>query len=162
MQDEGAAGSHVLKSRLEELVKRWGRGEVSLKHIAGISAQELHSVASQGYFFFLQGKLEPSRVIFEGLVALDPRNAYYHRALGAIYWRSGKAEHAMRQFDFAVRVAPKDISNLIGRAEVLISAKEFTKARNDLDNVMKLGRSGQEALLEKARAMLSILPAQGS
>ena len=72
MQDEGAAGSHVLKSRLEELVKRWGRGEVSLKHIAGVSAQELHSIASQGYFFFLQGKLEPSRLIFEGLVALDP------------------------------------------------------------------------------------------
>ena len=69
MQDEGAAGSHVLKSRLEELVKRWGRGEVSLKHIAGVSAQELHSIASQGYFFFLQGKLEPSRLIFEGLVA---------------------------------------------------------------------------------------------
>ena len=120
MQDEGAAGSHVLKSRLEELVKRWGRGEVSLKHIAGVSAQELHSIASQGYFFFLQGKLEPSRLIFEGLVALDPRNAYYHRALGAIYWRSNKTDQAMRQFDFAVKVAPKDISNLIGRAEVYI------------------------------------------
>ena len=62
MQDEGAAGSHVLKSRLEELVKRWGRGEVSLKHIAGVSAQELHSIASQGYFFFLQGKLELLKV----------------------------------------------------------------------------------------------------
>lgn len=160
MQDEGAAGSHVLKSRLEELVKRWGRGEVSLKHIAGVSAQELHSIASQGYFFFLQGKLEPSRLIFEGLVALDPRNAYYHRALGAIYWRSNKTDQAMRQFDFAVKVAPKDISNLIGRAEVYISRKEFTKARQDLMNVMKLGQTGQEALLEKAQAMMSVLPAE--
>ena len=158
MQDEGAAGSHVLKSRLEELVKRWGRGEVSLKHIAGVSAQELHSIASQGYFFFLQGKLEPSRVIFEGLVALDPRNAYYHRALGAIYWRSNKVDQAMRQFDFAVKVAPKDISNLIGRAEVFISRKEFAKARADLESVLKLARTGQEALVDKARAMMSVLP----
>ena len=66
----------------------------------------------------------------------------------------------MRQFDFAVKVAPKDISNLIGRAEVYISRKEFTKARQDLMNVMKLGQTGQEALLEKAQAMMSVLPAE--
>jgi hypothetical protein len=64
----------------------------------------------------------------------------------------------MRQFDFAVKVAPRDISNLIGRAEVFISRKDFNKARSDLSAVLKLARTGQEALVEKAQAMMSVLP----
>ena len=66
----------------------------------------------------------------------------------------------MRQFDFAVKVAPKDISNLIGRAEVFISRKDFGKARDDLAAVLKLARNGQEALVEKAQARMSVLPAE--
>ena len=76
-----------LTKRLHKLTLEWSQGRVSLKEIVGLSPEELYAIANQGYLFFLQGKIQPAQVIFEGLVAIDPRNAYYYRALGAIYWQ---------------------------------------------------------------------------
>ena len=90
-----------LQARLNDLAGQWSKGKVSLKQIVGLSEEELYSIASQGFFLFLQGKTEPARVIFEGLVAVDPRNAYYYRALGAIYWRLKDPQKALKQFTYA-------------------------------------------------------------
>ena len=63
-----------LQARVEKLVTRWSEGRTNLKQIVGMSDEELYAVASQGYYLFLQGKIEQARVIFEGLVAIDPKN----------------------------------------------------------------------------------------
>src|SRR5512142_930079 len=114
-----------LKERLQKLVDQWSQGRVSLKQIVGLSEEELYAVASQGYFLFLQGKTEPARVIFEGLVAIDPRNAYYYRALGVIYWRLKEAQKAVKQFTYAIRVAPHDIASYVNRAEIFVAQQQF-------------------------------------
>jgi len=71
-------------------------------------------------------------VLFEGLVAVNPRNAYYYRALGAIYWRLEEPQKAIKQFTYAIRVSPKDVSSYVNRAEIHVSLKQFTEARQDL------------------------------
>ena len=147
-----------MRQRLEGLAQQWSQGRVTLKQIVGLSEEELFAIAGQGYLMFLQGKTEEARVIFEGLVAVDPKSAYYYRALGAIYWRMNKAQRALKQFTYAIRVAPHEIASYINRAEVLVSQQQFSEARQDLNEALKRGRQTDGALLNKARAMLALLP----
>ena len=92
--------SDQLKAKVLPLIEQWSRGEITLKDIKGYTDEELYAIASQGYFFFLQGKIEPARIIFEGLVAIDPKNAYYYRGLGVIYFQLKNLEKALRQFSY--------------------------------------------------------------
>mgnify|MGYP003880641759 CR=1 FL=1 len=147
-----------LQVRLQKLVGQWSQGKVTLKQIVGLSDEELYAIASQGYFLFLQGKSEPSRVIFEGLVAIDPKNAYYYRALGAIYWRLKEPAKALKQFTYAIRVSPKEVSSYVNRAEVYVAQKQFKPARDDLSQAMKLAGPNDRALVNKANAMMQLIP----
>jgi tetratricopeptide (TPR) repeat protein len=139
-----------LTKRLHKLTQEWSQGRVSLKEIVGLSPEELYSIADQGYLFFLQGKIQPAQVIFEGLVAVDPRNAYYYRALGAIYW----------QFTYAIRVAPHDVSSYVNRAEVFVASKQFEEARKDLHQALSRARQEDQPLVKKANAMIQMIANQ--
>jgi len=130
---------------------------VTLKQIVGLSDEELFAIASQGYYMFLQGKTEQARVIFEGLVAIDPKNAYYYRALGAIYWRLGKSQRAVKQFTYAIRVSPKEISSYINRAEVYVADRDFAAAAKDLRAALDNGGPSDRALINKARAIMRMI-----
>ena len=158
MPDELPSARGAQEKRLHQLAQDWSQGQVSLKEIIGLSGGELYAVATQGYFFFLQGKSEPARLIFEGLVAIDPRNAYYYRALGAIYWRERQAQKAIRQFTYAIRVSPHDVASYIGRAEVYVASKNFDEARDDLQDAIARAGNQDGPLVTKARAILQMLP----
>lgn len=155
--DDRRIGGTQIQQRLHALVGQWSQGRVTLKQIVGLSEEELYALASQGYFLFLQGKTEPARVIFEGLVAIDPRNAYYYRALGAIYWRLKEPAKAIKQFTYAIRVAPREISSYINRAEIHVATQKFEDARSDLEFALGNAGAADNALISKARAILRMV-----
>lgn len=147
-----------LQGRLQRLVTQWAKGQVTLKEMLGLTEDELFSIANQAYLLFLQGKTESARVLFEGLVAVNPRNAYYYRALGAIYWRLKEPQKALKQFTYAIRVSPSDAASYINRAEVHIAEHQFGEAREDLSAGLRNAGPLDEALVRKARAMLKMIP----
>jgi Flp pilus assembly protein TadD len=154
---EPSTDAPQLQARLHELVDQWGQGRVSLKQVIGMGEDELYAVAAQGYHLFMQGKNEPARVLFEGLVAMDPRNPYYYRALGAIYWRLREPQLAIRQFTYAIRVSPREISSYINRAEVYVAGRQFKLARSDLQFALSTASAAEAPLVNKARAMLRMI-----
>lgn len=154
---QAEAPSAEMAAHLTDLVVQWGQGKTSIKQMVGLSDEELYAIASQGYFLFLQGKSDPARVVFEGLVAIDPRNAYYYRALGAIYWRLKEPARAIRQLTYAIRVAPREISSYVNRAEIYVAQKQFKLARSDLQFAIASGQVREAALVEKARALLRMI-----
>lgn len=155
-EDTRQQGDQV-QERLKGLMQQWAQGQVSLKQLVGLSEEELYAIASQGYVLFLQGKAEPARVLFEGLVAMDPRNAYYYRALGAIYWRLKESQKAIKQFTYAIRVAPREISSYVNRAEVYVSQQQFKLAQIDLNFAITHATANELALVGKARAILQMI-----
>ncbi len=157
MAEKDSLAAQALRPRLEALVTEWSRGQSDLKQIVGLSDEELYAIASRGYYLFLQGKTEPARVVFEGLVSLDPRNAYYYRALGAIYWRLKQNSKAIRQFTYAIRVAPGDISSYINRAEVFVATRQFDLAREDLRHALDHAAVYEAPLVHKATAILQMI-----
>ncbi|MFH1812340.1 MAG: tetratricopeptide repeat protein [Pseudomonadota bacterium] len=144
--------------QMATLITRWARGELTLKEIKGYTDDELYAIAHQGYFYLMQGKNDAARTIFEGLVAIDPRNGYYYRALGVIYHKLGDAERALRQFTYATRVAPRDPAAYINRAEVYVATRRIAEARRDLGYATQLvAADARDPLTRKARALLASL-----
>ena len=158
MAEDRQLAGQTLRPRLEALLSQWSRGQTDLRQIVGLSEEELWAIATQGYYLFLQGKAEQAKVVFEGLVALDPRNAYYYRALGAVYWRLKQNSKAIRQFTYALRVAPQDVASYINRAEIFVATGQFDMARDDLAQALRLAGAADASLGQKAQAILAMLP----
>ena len=143
---------------VQKLVQKWAKGEMTLKEIRGYSDDELYAIAHQGYYFLMQGKNAAARTVFEGLVAIDPRNIYYYRALGVIYHKLGDAERALRQFTYATRVAPQHPAAYVNRAEVYIATGRLREALRDLRYVNGLvSGAANDPLTRKSRALLRAL-----
>ncbi|HJL40145.1 MAG TPA: tetratricopeptide repeat protein [Myxococcales bacterium LLY-WYZ-16_1] len=138
-------------------VSRWARGEQTLQELKGYSAEEVYAISQQGYSLFLNGKVRDAQVVFEGLVALDPRNDYHYRALGVIYHRLGDVERALRQFTHAITVAPRNPAGYVNRAEVHIARRDMGRALADLEKAVRAAPSGDDPVARKAHALRRLL-----
>lgn len=145
-----------IKRSPEDEVRAWAEGRRTLKDIKGYSDEELYEISQLGYLLFLNGRLREAQTMFEGLVAVDPRNEYYYRALGVVYHRQGDAERAIRQFTHAITVAPRSVQAYVNRAEVHIARRDFARALADLKDASQLGPS-QHPVVRKAQALRALL-----
>lgn len=143
--------------KLPELLPKWASGQVTLKELKGYTDDELYAIAHTGYFFLMQGKNAEAKTLFEGLVAIDPRNDYYYRALGVIFHKLGDAERAIKQFGYAIRVNPKAANAYVNRAEVYISQSRYAEAASDLRRALETVGPRDVALARKARALLGVV-----
>lgn len=144
-------------SHIRSLAQQWIKGKVTLGQMMDLTPEELYAIASFGYLLFMQGKFDEARVIFEGLIAISPRQAYYYRALGSIYVRLKEPERAIRQYTNALKVEPNNLIAYIQRAEVYVSYKKFPLAKRDLMIVLKRAQGQDNPLVNKARAILKMV-----
>lgn len=142
---------------LATVLPQWAAGQVTLKDIKGYTDDELYAIAHTGYFFLMQGKNQEARTLFEGLVAIDPRNDYYYRALGVIFHKLGDDERAIKQFGYAIRVNPRSLAAYVNRAEVFIAQGRYGEASQDLQKALAAAGPRDAALARKARALLRVV-----
>lgn len=148
------------EQEMKDLMPKWANGEITLKEIKGYSDDELVSIARIGYFLLMQGKNEQARVIFEGLVAVEPRNDYYYRALGIIFQKMGDDERALKQFGYAIHLNPTSAQSYINRAEVYIALGQNSEAENDLQKALGQMNNQTQQLSKKAWALYQVILAQ--
>jgi tetratricopeptide (TPR) repeat protein len=141
---------------LPKMLPRWAAGKITLKEIKGYTDDELYAIAHTGYFFLMQGKNEEARTLFEGLVAIDPRNDYYYRALGVNFHKLDDPDRALKQFGYAIRVNPRQAAAYVNRAEVHIAQKRYGEATQDLQRALQLVTAKDVQLARKARALLRV------
>ena len=144
-------------AQIQQLVTRWAAGRVTLKEIKGYTDDELYAIAHTGYFFLMQGKNAEARTLFEGLVAIDPKNDYYYRALGVIFHKMGDAERAIKQFSYAIQVNPRASPAYVNRAEVYVSLGRSAEAGSDLRKALEVITPREPQLARKARALLGVV-----
>ncbi|MCL2178418.1 MAG: CesD/SycD/LcrH family type III secretion system chaperone [Proteobacteria bacterium] len=140
----------------KEVLRRWADRKASLKEVRGYTGAELYSIARLGHQFFMQGKIEKARTLFQGLYAICPTDIYFAKALGVVELAAGNAKDALAAFDIAVRLAPQDASVLIGRAEVRFAMGQSTQAAEDLLSAVRL-LPPKDKLHKKAKALLLLL-----
>jgi type III secretion system low calcium response chaperone LcrH/SycD len=142
--------------RIAQTIQRWADGRATLKDVRGYSDQELFAVARTGYAFFNQGKIAEARTIFQGLFAINPREAYFARALAVVEQAAGNADGALSAYDVAVKLAPEDPMAYIGRAEIRILKGQTREALQDLQAAMAAKGEGKR-LKSKAKSLFNAL-----
>ncbi len=107
-------------SQIEETVRAFLLGDVTLAQLEGVSAKELYGVADLGYDFLEEGRPDVARRLFEGLCAYNPFDPYFHALLASACRRLGENDRAIRHYRSAVELFPGDIHCWINLGEVLL------------------------------------------
>jgi tetratricopeptide (TPR) repeat protein len=78
-------------------------------------------------------------VVFEGLAAIEPREPYYHKALGAVALAVQEYETGLAHYENAVTLDGRDAEALLGRAEANLGCGRRREAEAALQRARKVG-----------------------
>ena len=153
------APSEVTDDPLRERVEAWAEGKSTLRELRGYRRDELFAIARSAHLFFSQGRIEPALVLLQGLRAVDPRDAYFARALAVVEFAAGNTDAALVAWDAAVALAPEEPSAWVGRAEVKLASGQRTQAAADLTRAQGIAPH-DHPLRPKIDALLRVLAAR--
>ncbi len=134
-------------------IAKFIRGEMTWAQVQGISMEQTYSLAEMGYQLFLQGKNSEAKKIFQGLIVLNPYDAYFHSVLGSILARSGEFDKAIQEYSIAINLEPKDPQVLVNRAELILKKGQFEDALADLKLAIGLDPKGSNPAVIRAKAL---------
>ncbi len=134
------------EEELEEAVKGFLLGDITLAQLEGLSAEELYQVADMGYNLMEEGKLEDARKIFEGLYCYNPFDSYFHSALGAIYQRQGQLESSFDHYLSSVELYDEDIQTWTNLGEVALELSTVLAQSGDNDRAAEMFVTAADAL----------------
>jgi len=140
-----------------EKMRKFVRGEITLAQLENMSREKLYDFAELGYSLFQSGKLEEATRIFEGLVTYNPYDAYFHSALGAIYQKQKLYDQAIKQYDLAIKLNPKDICSLTNRGETYLILGKIKEAAADLKVAVSLDPQQKDPWAMRSRALITAI-----
>lgn len=150
----------------DERKKLVQEGKMNLRDYHAISGPEMLQMAVIGFRMYENGKYEQARTIFSGLRSLEPMEAYYCTALGAVYLALEDLENARYNFDEAIFLSPKEIAPYVNRGEVNLREGKIMEAAEDFAQAVKLDPQFKDPLTQRARvlaaAALEMLDAGGN
>jgi tetratricopeptide (TPR) repeat protein len=103
------------------------------------TAEEIYLLADRGYSFYRQGCYPEAAVIFEGLTALDPLNAYCRTALAAVCLVLGDAQRAVKELSVLLTQNPAVHDARARRCEAYCELGNWAEARQDLAILQRNG-----------------------
>jgi tetratricopeptide (TPR) repeat protein len=136
-----------------ELMQKFSEGKVTLQELQGITAQEMLAMALMGYQLYEQGRYDKAQIIFEGLIALDPRESYYYTALGAVYLAGDNLPMAQKLLSAAIRTNPHDLAAHVNRGEVHLRQGQVLEAAQDFKRAVELDPQQKDPISQRARLL---------
>jgi tetratricopeptide (TPR) repeat protein len=109
------------------------------------SREEVYCIAERGYQLYREGRLADAVILFQGLIAIDPENAYCRKALAAISIRLGRRELALHHLSSVIERDRVDADAIARRCEVWIMTGDLDAAQRDLDSLAALPGSAERA-----------------
>lgn len=153
-------GSEILDPnparRKKLLEKLYGllEDKVSLAELRGISREQLSLLAEMGYVKLKHGRADEAEKIFQGLILLDHRNAYFHAGMGAVHQQKKKPVEAILEYSNALTINTKDVTCLVNRGEIYLRHKNYRKAAEDFRSAILLDMSGRNLWANRARSLV--------
>ena len=135
-------------------------GQITLGDLEGIGKDAQYDMAKIGFGFFNEGKLDQAKTVFEGLLALDPFDAYFLTILGSIAHQKGEFEEAEARYSRALEINPFFASALAHRGEVRLANGDLAGAVQDFVEAIKQDPKGEEQGTIRANALLGTVQAQ--
>lgn len=146
---ESGSGQTLTPENLEKFIL----GEMTWAQVQGVSMEQCYAFAEFGYNLFEQGKYEEAQKVFEGLVVLNPYDAYFHAVLGSIFARQNRADEAIKEFSVAAQIDPTNAQVLVNRAELYLRKGQFEGAMGDLQKAIAIDPKSEEPAVGRARTL---------
>jgi len=137
------------------------KGERTWAQVEGMTFAQAQKIAQIGCELAERGRLSDACVLFEGLVAGNPRDSSAQGALGTVYVRLGRLADAMECFDAAVQLWPDNLVALTHRGELRLR-KGDRRGVEDLARAAQLDERGISAAGRRARRLLQALAARAA
>jgi Tfp pilus assembly protein PilF len=131
-----------------------------LASLRGYKQDDLFAIAEVGYHYLFSGGVKLAFVLFDGLAAIAPGEAYFALALGLTYDRMNDRANALSCYRRASELDPGDGRPDINVAELHLEAGDLDRARRYLARGTAKARArGDDALAVKGCALLEHLAA---
>ena len=91
------------------------KGELTFAEAMGLTRTEAYGIAFSAHRLFEHGQVARAKGILEGLIIVNPKDAYFPCLLGAIYGREKNEDEALRLYNISIKLDPK---NLTARASI--------------------------------------------
>jgi tetratricopeptide (TPR) repeat protein len=131
--------------------------QAGLNEYIGFEEHELRAIASLAVRLYEQGRAPEARIVFEGLIALDPNLYLGHAALGAMDLNEGRLDSAVAHLTKAIELNPDDPSVHANLGEVLLRQARSAEAHNHLQRALALDPLSEDPGANRARAILAAL-----
>ena len=128
--------------------------KTSLAELKGIKREQLYMLSEMGHVKLKHGRLDEAEKIFQALIMLDHRNAYFHAAMGALHQKKRKPVEAIFEYSVALSIDSKDITAYLNRGEIYLRHKNYRKAAEDFRNAILLDMSGKNLWANRARSLV--------
>lgn len=148
------------RRRLAYLFQQFVDDRVSLAELRGMKKEQLYQLAEAGYVKFKHGRVAEAERIYQALIVLDHRNAYFHAVMGAIHQRQRRPVEAILEFSRALQMDPEELSALVNRGEVYLRHKNYRKAAEDFRAAILLDPTGRHLWANRARSLVIALKRQ--
>ena len=139
-----------------EQVKQLVRGDLTLAQLKGITAEDARIIARHACDLAAAGLLREARVLLEGMVALNPRDAAAHAALGTVYEKQGLTAEAHLSYDLALRHDPRHPVALANRGILRLRTGD-AGGQSDLVAALQADPEGRTAAAQRAQAVAKAL-----
>ena len=144
------------QSEMAARLRAYARGELTWAQVEGMTFEEAKAIAQVGCELAAAGHLEEARVLFEGLVEGNPRDAAARAALGTVYQKLGRSQEALVQYDAALAQEPKNPVALGNRGELRLKQGN-REGFEDLAHAVEADPAGLTAAGRRARALVKAI-----
>ncbi len=135
-------------------------GHITLGELQEVGKEEQYKIAEVGYRFLTEGKLDNAKKIFEGLLALDPRDAYFNTVLASIAQQKGELDEADRLYTRALTINPFSAVAYANRGEVRLMRGNLLDAAKDLKRALEEDPQAREKATQRARGLVKVVLTQ--
>jgi len=132
-------------------------GDGSWKEAFGLDSEAVSVLVQTAYRLAEQGRLDEAQTLWEGLVVLNPQEAYFHTALGCVYMRKGWVEDAMAAFQCALAQDPTDVVAHTYLGELALSRGDVETALRHLSRAVELDPTETNPYANRARLLSGLV-----
>ena len=137
-------------------LKAFARGEATWAEVEGMTFEEAKAIAQVGCDLAAAGRCEEARILFEGLVEGNPKDAASRAALGTVYQKLGRLEDAVAEYSAALAEDPRNPVALGNRGELRLRAGD-RQGFGDLARAVESDPRGDTAAGRRAKALVKAI-----
>lgn len=146
----------AMQTEETKMLQAFVRGEASWAQVEGMTWQEAKAIAQVGCDLAAAGRLEEAKIIFEGLVAGNPKDSATQSALGTVYQKLGRIDDALAAYNAAVELDPHNPVALGNRGELLLKRGD-RQGFADLARAVEADPHGETSAGRRAQALVKAI-----